>query len=81
MSIRVLAKSLAAGAIALGVVTFAAQADDSKASPCKGLAQEACTAKAECSWVSATKRKDGTEVKAYCRAKPKRSASAGRASK
>lgn len=81
MSFSLLAKRLAAGAIVLGVVTIAAQAEDSKASPCKGLAQDACTANAECSWVSATKRKDGREVKAYCRTKAKRSASASPASK
>jgi hypothetical protein len=81
VSIGVLAKGLAAGVIALGMFTFPAWASDPEASQCKGLTQEACTAKAECSWVSATKRKDGTEVKAYCRAKPKKSASASPASK
>lgn len=46
------------------------------ASPCKDLEQKACAAKAECSWVAATKRKDGRQVKAYCRLQPKPSAKA-----
>jgi hypothetical protein len=38
-------------------------------SPCAGLTETACRAAAECSWVPATKRKDGKTVKAYCRKK------------
>ena len=41
------------------------------ASACQGLEEKACGAKTECGWVHATKRKDGKEVKAYCRTKPK----------
>lgn len=41
-------------------------------SACKGLAEAACKDKStECTWVSASKGKDGKEKKAYCRAKPK----------
>ncbi|MCL4767825.1 MAG: hypothetical protein KJZ80_16480 [Hyphomicrobiaceae bacterium] len=40
-------------------------------SPCKDLEQKLCAAKAECIWVAATKRKDGRQVKAYCRLQPK----------
>ena len=36
-------------------------------SPCAGLTVTACRAATECSWVAATKRKDGKTVKAYCR--------------
>jgi hypothetical protein len=36
-------------------------------SPCAGLAETACRAATECSWIAATKRKDGKTVKAYCR--------------
>jgi hypothetical protein len=36
-------------------------------SPCAGLTETACRAATECSWVAATKRKDGKTVKAYCR--------------
>lgn len=40
------------------------------ASPCKGLDEAACGKMGEtCSWIAATKRKDGKEVKAYCRKK------------
>jgi hypothetical protein len=46
------------------------------ASACQGLEEKACGAKSECSWVHATKRKDGKEVKAYCRTKPKTSGKA-----
>ena len=38
-------------------------------SPCAGLVETACRAAAECSWIPATKRKDGKTVKAYCRKK------------
>lgn len=38
-------------------------------SPCAGLAETACRAATECSWIPATKRKDGKSVKAYCRKK------------
>jgi hypothetical protein len=44
------------------------------ASVCKGLEQKACSAKTECGWIAATKRKDGKQVKAYCRTKPASSA-------
>ncbi len=43
-------------------------------SPCHNLDQTACTGKSECTWVGAAKRKDGKEVKAYCRLKPKTTA-------
>jgi hypothetical protein len=46
------------------------------ASPCQGIEQAACAAKTECTWIAATKRKDGKDVKAYCRAKPAKSAAA-----
>ena len=39
-------------------------------SPCKGLVEDACKNMGEtCSWVAATKRKDGKTIKAYCRKK------------
>ena len=43
-------------------------------SACKGREQKACAAKSECSWIAATKRKDGKQVKAYCRTKSARAA-------
>ncbi len=51
-----------------------AKAKSTTASACKGLEQKACGAKSDCSWIAATKRKDGKDVKAYCRTKPKQSA-------
>ncbi len=45
-------------------------------SPCADLEKAACEAKAECQHIAATKRKDGKEVKAYCRLKPKAKADA-----
>jgi hypothetical protein len=40
---------------------------------CKGMAEPACTAEAACAWVAGYERKDGIEVKGYCRTKPVRS--------
>jgi hypothetical protein len=40
------------------------------ASPCKGLAEAACTGNTACSWIKATKTKAGKDRKAYCRLKP-----------
>ena len=34
---------------------------------CRSLPQDACAAEAACSWVEGYTRKDGREVKAYCR--------------
>jgi len=41
------------------------------ASACKGLEQTACQAEQSCGWVNAYSRKDGREVKAFCRTKSK----------
>ncbi len=41
-------------------------------SACKGLVETACKGKStDCTWVAASKGKDGKERKAYCRSKPK----------
>ena len=37
------------------------------ASQCKTLTQDACAAEPTCAWVNGYTRKDGREVKAYCR--------------
>jgi len=39
-------------------------------SPCKDLSKDKCEANSDCTWVSGYKRKDGTTVDPYCRAKP-----------
>lgn len=40
-------------------------------SPCKGLEAAACSSNAACGWTDGYTRKDGREVRGYCRAKPK----------
>ena len=40
-------------------------------STCNKLEEKACATNTDCSWIAATKRKDGKEVSAYCRNKPK----------
>ena len=42
-------------------------------SQCKGLENQACERKADCSWVDGYKRKDGKQVSSYCRATSKQS--------
>ena len=42
------------------------------ASACKGLEVSSCQASESCAWVNSYTRKDGREVKAFCRAKSKR---------
>jgi hypothetical protein len=55
--------------------TDTAKKDTAKKEPakkvvCKGMNEAACGASAtDCTWVAASKRKDGKEVAAYCRAK------------
>lgn len=46
------------------------------ASACKGLEKAACETNAACTFVPATTRKDGRNVKAYCRTKPTRATAA-----
>ncbi|MDX2202485.1 MAG: hypothetical protein NW223_07035 [Hyphomicrobiaceae bacterium] len=86
MSKSMLSRSLTALATAAFLVTAGvgtvALAQEKKAttpkttapktpSACKGLAETACKDKATvCTWVKASKGKDGKERKAYCRAKP-----------
>lgn len=38
-------------------------------SVCKGLEERPCRSNTECTWIAATKRQDGKDVKAYCRKK------------
>lgn len=38
-------------------------------SVCKGLEEKPCRSNTECTWIAATKRQDGKDVKAYCRKK------------
>jgi hypothetical protein len=67
-------------AAAILVLGLAAQAQDKKKEPAKKppacisiKSQVACEARADCSWVTAVKDKDGKTIRrAYCRAKPKK---------
>lgn len=52
----------------LGGMVFSGQA--SAASACKGLENNACASNNACSWVEGYQRKDGRQVKSFCRAKP-----------
>lgn len=81
-------RAAAAAFVCLSFVAGAEAADDKKPvvetpvaaktttpSPCKGLDNAACTAKAaECLWIKETKMKNGKMRKAYCRKKSTRSA-------
>ncbi len=49
-------------------VSFSGQV--SSASACKGLDNAACGSNSACSWVEGYQRKDGRQVKAFCRTKP-----------
>lgn len=62
---------IAAATLFFGVIQ-GAQA----ASACKGLEQSACETSAQCGWVKSYERKDGKQVKAFCRTKSKGNAKA-----
>ncbi len=42
------------------------------ASNCKGENEKVCGNKDSCNWIKSHKRKDGANVKAYCRSKPQK---------
>jgi hypothetical protein len=42
------------------------------ASQCKGMQQDVCAAKAECTWVNGYLRKDGRSVSSHCKTKARR---------
>lgn len=70
------------GAIALGTVALALMlplgaASVQAESACKGLESGTCKKKDDCSWVESYKRKDGAQVAAYCKSKPKKSSKSG----
>jgi hypothetical protein len=50
----------------LGAVSFSGQAS---AADCKGLENTACDGNNACSWVGGYERKDGRQVKSFCRTK------------
>ncbi|EPJ44090.1 MAG: hypothetical protein OFPII_37500 [Osedax symbiont Rs1] len=42
---------------------------------CRGESENACSVNDSCSWIKAHQRKDGANVKAYCRSKPQKNQS------
>lgn len=42
----------------------------SAASACKSLQETACASNTSCSWIAGYERKDGRQVKSFCRSKP-----------
>ena len=56
--------------VSLSLLTAASFSGQAFASDCKGLKTELCASNAACSWVGGYERKDGRQVKAFCRAKP-----------
>ena len=55
----------------LTLMSVASQAQTTTPSQCKGLANGDCASNNACSWVEGYERKDGREVSAFCRSKPK----------
>jgi len=78
MSISILSHSTRILSVLVFVATFCSPAF--AASPCKGVAQNACSVADQCVWVKGYTRKDGRSVSSYCklrsRKKPDQSAGA-----
>ncbi len=66
MKTKLVRNSLVIGTI----LTSAAFSGQTSASTCKGLEAKACGAEASCTWIQGYERKDGRQVKSFCRAKP-----------
>ena len=65
ISTRFFAATVLVGLTSVSTTTFAA-------SQCKGMQEQACLAKAECSWIQGYVRKDGRSVGSHCKAKARR---------
>lgn len=61
-------RNLLIAGFALAVITVQPASAES---PCKGLEAATCSSTAACGWTDGYTRKDGREVRGYCRAKPK----------
>lgn len=71
MNIRFRTRSHAPVALlALGMLAVAQPS--LAASPCKGMAHDACASDAQCAWVESYTRKDGRTVAAHCKLKPRK---------
>ena len=55
--------------------SFGVLSSANAASACKGLELSVCQSTESCGWVNSYTRKDGREVKAFCRTKSKNSVS------
>jgi hypothetical protein len=74
-------KRVLSSCIALSLSALLVSSPLSAASKCKGLSEKTCDKSDSCAWVGEFKRKDGAKVKAYCRAKPKKSSLSATAKK
>jgi hypothetical protein len=55
-------------------VVLVASTGATAAGQCKGMAETACLAQTQCSWVDGYTRKDGRAVSAHCKSKPSKKA-------
>jgi len=53
-----------------GLVALLSAGSASAVSACKGLDDSACNSDQTCRWVEGYERKDGRQVKSFCRTKP-----------
>jgi len=51
-------------------LTFSLSTSLYAANTCKGIQEETCSQSDSCTWIKSYKRKDGANIKAYCRSKP-----------
>ena len=51
-------------------LTFSLSTSLYAANTCKSIQEEACSQSDSCTWIKTYKRKDGANIKAYCRSKP-----------
>lgn len=68
---NVVVRITAAAALVAALTSVSTHASD-----CKGLEANNCAVKSSCSWVDGYTRKDGRQVKSFCRAKPSSKAKA-----
>jgi hypothetical protein len=55
-------------------LTFSLSTPLYAANTCKGIQEQACDQSDSCTWIKTYKRKDGANIKAYCRSKPNKKA-------
>jgi len=55
---------------ALSMLSLSLASGSVQASQCKGLEVSSCSSNTACSWIEGYTRKDGRQVKSFCRSKP-----------